>query len=692
MKKMIRIILIFLIIYIIFFVNKVYASVEVSSWKELKVVIEQKDNSEIILKKSNDWEALEKIKINKGQNITLIANDEIEIKRGKSLENTAVIENDGNLKLSGKITLDGNFEVIKSKKPLIINNNASIQIENGVILQNNVSNENGGALYGIKSEIYINNTKIYNNSSEMYGGGIYVEDSILKLNNVEILDNMAKYGGGVYVQGESSNTELNNVNIRRNEAKSGSGGGVYAYGELKITGNDSIFGENIAYTYGGGIMIKNKCSIENAIVQNNKAITESGGGIRVDGILKLDSGVISNNYAQKNGGGIDWNIGVLCANTENIKNNQANQKEDNINPEYCDESLDWSKDKDLKLEKINVELLKKYERGTDVGDYTLQGMTVAGNYIIFAQIENETGNTYINIVDKKSMKILKVIDKYCFAHANALTYNSKDKICYISYYLGKDGYIDSFRIDDNYELEIIEHVKTNRYYFGLAYNDDTNGFIGISGEKIYFLDEKFNETKNFTAKTTLTKQDIAYSKGHIYYACYEVGNISKYQSIANNREKYSNIVYVYDLDGNLERTLHIPNYELCGEIEDVYVEEDGNIIFAYNTDTWKSISFYKRKSGNTLNNDNEKSDEKDNEKGEEKNDEKDNGKVDEKNDINKDEKNDIQENKSIEENDNTVSTNILPNTGWMRRCGIAILIMAWIIMFISFVKLKKYLE
>ena len=63
------------------------------------------------------------------------------------------------------------------------------------------------------------------------------------------------------------------------------------------------------------------------------------------------------------------------------------------------------------------------------------------------------------------------------------------------------------------------------------------------------MDAGFNviDTSNMLG-TDLTKQDIAYYDNHIYFACYESGHITQYQSnYFNSKEKHSNLIYVYDV-------------------------------------------------------------------------------------------------------------------------------------------------
>ena len=128
--------------------------------------------------------------------------------------------------------------------------------------------------------------------------------------------------------------EIINSNIINNRTESGSGGGIYAQGNLIIDGKDTLISDNIAETYGGGIMIKKDCKIKNGKISHNKALKNSGGGIRVDGNLELIFGKICKNWANLNGGGINYESGNFIQNTTDVKiyKNKAANLGDDIFP------------------------------------------------------------------------------------------------------------------------------------------------------------------------------------------------------------------------------------------------------------------------------------------------------------------------------------------------------------------------
>lgn len=582
--------------------------VEVDSWDKLKEKINSDTctynaNENILyrnvfnikLKSSNNWNANEEISIKSWQKVTLIPEDNITIKRAENFKG-CFITNKGILILGDpnnekELIFDGNGEYVEAEGSIITVSNGKLTTYQNVILQNNNC---GGA---------------------KPGGALTIESSDVSIIGSQIIDNKAKYGGGIYVKDNNSNVRLENAVIASNTATSASGGGMYAFGNLIIDDNTSI-SKNEAKTSGGGIIIKKEAIINGGQITENKAI-DDGGGIRIDGKLYLNGGTIEGNEATNGyGGGIDVEHtgGNLIYEKENakisIKNNTAGKKiANNLHPNpACD--IDWTEDENLKLEKINVNMVQQYKKdeNIDIQDdkkiYTYtQGMTMTDKYMVMARWNSKTQNTYLDIIDN-DYKILKTIS--CdFGHANTLTYNPNDCRCYISYTKDGKNYIASFKINDNCELYDIKSKNVLNDYWSIAYDKDHNCFLGITNDKIYTMDTNFdvkktnnnNEDKFFSIRTNLTKQDITYYNEHIYFACYEYGDQNNYQTYYNSKEKMSNLIYVYDLNGTLKKTLHIPYTKAKGEIESLHIKEDGTLVTNYNTADGKISIFEVKKIG-----------------------------------------------------------------------------------------------
>ena len=333
-------------------------------------------------------------------------------------------------------------------------------------------------------------------------------------------------------------------------------------------------------------MIKTTGTLYEGEISNNQAITYAGGGVRIDGKFTYNGGIIKQNSAGTTGGGIDYINGILYNEANDVFDNTATTEGNDYYPDM-EHNIDWTKDETLNLRSINVSLLKAYVRGTDIPQRATQGMTVTDKYIVFTLWLTNEDTTMIAIVDKNTGEILNIVDGFEFKHANDMTYDSKNDEIYI---LTSNKKIAKFKINEQYEITDLQYVDCNRYYSGIAYNKDNDGFIGMSAKKMYILNNKFEEQSMFETPTTLTTQGIGYYNGNIYFCCTEFGYPNTYQTIYNNREKLSNLIYKYDLNGNLVETLHIKNTTLSAEVESCAFEEDGTLVTSYNTST---ISLYK---------------------------------------------------------------------------------------------------
>ena len=297
------------------------------------------------------------IYLHKGEisNNTAINNGKIIIRKAKKEKITKIYEIFSNIYGSGIYLLNSKFEMnenfvlknnyseLKSKIDIekdciiekVINcairggqiylNNTNCKINGGLIQNSNnktLSNFSelnplikkkldiacqGGAINFINCKnIEINKLKIEKCNSDR-GGAILFNNCKGKIVDSIFENNFAKgFGGGIYIANADSDFELINNKILYNWTEEGSGGGIYAFGKLIIDGENTLISDNTAGTYGGGIMIKTKGIIKNGKISHNKALTQAGGGIRIDGTLELINGKICKNWAKTKGGGINY--------------------------------------------------------------------------------------------------------------------------------------------------------------------------------------------------------------------------------------------------------------------------------------------------------------------------------------------------------------------------------------------------
>ena len=243
----------------------------------------------------------------------IIKNNFCELNTSINIEKNCFIEKTIHSAIRGGQIYFNNSE-INIKGGLIKNSKNNLNISQNIYNKDNLKKENklafecqGGGINFINCKnIEINKLRI-DNCNAIKGGAILFNNSngIIKDSNFE--NNFAKaFGGAIFFANANSDFKLINNKILNNIAEEGSGGGIYSIGNILIDGINTLISDNIAGTYGGGIMIKTAGVIKNGKICHNKALKNSGGGIRIDGKLELINGKICKNWANLNGGGINY--------------------------------------------------------------------------------------------------------------------------------------------------------------------------------------------------------------------------------------------------------------------------------------------------------------------------------------------------------------------------------------------------
>ena len=574
MKKGILYVLLITILLFIGF-GKVLAagSTTVSSWTELANAVNSGNYSTIMMKTSSDanWTANSTIKITR--EITLKTDDSntgvLIIKRGTDGVLFEVTSARFVLNAQNKsLTIDGTYST-QTKQIITATNNANISITN-VSMKYNNTNGNGGA--------------------------ISVTNSTLALSGCHISGNKAKFGGGVIVSGSSSSATITNTEIFNNTALEGSGGGLYAYGTIIV--NNSSFTNNVAATYGGGFIVKTSAIIKNSTFNNNTATGNSGGALRVDGEATITGGEIKNNKAATGGAGIDFGGSDTPVNYSNItmSGNMVGTEEVNVYPDInSPNNVDWKNDPSLKIEEMPVEVWQSFPRdGTGPlapHKGATQGMATTDKFILLVQWTENEEPTKIHVFNKKTLRLVNtiVVDSavygYTFGHANDLSYDKDTGFVYVyTYYKATNGKVQvaKFKVNDAGEMTDLSLFDTPLGFTGIAFDNDHDQILISTNRKINIYDKEFNLKSSFATPTPLVVQGIGYWKDHVYFACYEAGVPNQYQTIFNYNEKHSNLIYMYDLKGNLVKTLYIPKTRINGEIEDVDFLDNGEMVINYN--------------------------------------------------------------------------------------------------------------
>ena len=261
---------------------------------------------------------------------------------------------------------------------------------------------------------------------------------------------------------------------------------------------------------------------------------------------------------------------------------------------FAVEDVDWKQDTTLKLQEIDLKLKKSFVRGEDYQTGYVQGFVVSDKYIVFDNWISNDDNDVLTVVDKKSLEIVSTYHERNFGHANDLVYNSlTDEYFVID--SSRSKMLIKFKINSSHQIVDLEDVSVSRSYSSMAYDFDDDYYIGYAGKVMYVMDHDFKDLYSFPVSTPLVTQGLSYSNGNVYFSCYEDGKENSYQTVSyNSHEPQSNLVYRYDMKGNLRSTLYLSNTLAKGEIESLTVDKDRSFLAAYNItlDGKRTISIY----------------------------------------------------------------------------------------------------
>ena len=228
------------------------------------------------------------------ENIILDGNNDGEL--------TFVSEN-GELTL-GKGTVVQNFiDIPLYDGPAIyLTNKATLNIEDGAIIQNNKGKKNGGAIEANdETTINISGGTFTGNSCEKFGGAVATWGK-LNINGGTFEKNGAPYGGAIAVF-KKSTANIENATFTENSSKQG--GAIISWNELRV--KSSNFEGNKA-TWGGAIFSSKKLTLSESTFNKNK-VSSAGGAIYASQGVELNNVSFDENIANKQGGAIYINKG-----------------------------------------------------------------------------------------------------------------------------------------------------------------------------------------------------------------------------------------------------------------------------------------------------------------------------------------------------------------------------------------------
>lgn len=235
--------------------------------------------------------------------------------------------NGGAIHSSGKLFLDRTYFRMNEANehggavfvwPAGASGSSVLEISDSMFEHNSAARRGGALLVDVGGDVSIHTRTLFRqNRAAESGGAMFIgDDSVLIMDDVIVQDNISDLNGGGIVS--YANAELSKVTVLGNDAADG-GGGIRNHRRMLLA--ESIVKDNVASKYGGilsdGIMV-----IEDSHITGNVAHGTAGGtndgdgggifnGYRVDHqlgdenkYLRITGSVIAENIAEGRGGGI----------------------------------------------------------------------------------------------------------------------------------------------------------------------------------------------------------------------------------------------------------------------------------------------------------------------------------------------------------------------------------------------------
>lgn len=574
--------------------NKEYNEISVTSWSELKNIVDSGKNYKININQDANWDIDQKIVLNESQYIELICNARVYLNRKDGfLDNFFELNSHSmlDIKTNNELIFDGKNH--KSNEGIIKNNYGVLILNGNIIFKNNIRETNLNLTFddGVKSEFFLKkNTGVINSTGLIKASGITVENNSHKFSgNIKIsqkLDNnfsVRGYGGGISSCGY---IELENSKIFNNSLDSEI--------SFELENFNSTFdiesynnGAGIFYQYG----ILDNCSILNNVNDNhskfnikkvtlNRITTTSyGGGIRT-AISEIQNSKIENNISRNNtniihifskfdlnvvarGGGIYSNdsFEFLLLSCE-VKNNDAESKSKSNILYIADANgggINLFRPTNAVIKKCNIS--KNYASKGNGG-----GVMVDCGNLNVASLNIEDSN-FDNNESKSGRNV------YSIGNVNIIGNNSWVSNSIYSTSNSKISFYDNNKPD----VEIIEHINENYNEVSLDINFK-NIVYDLKKIKInnvlYPLEN--NSCKYITNKNETIVVNIEDIEGNSFESTYAIESIDDVSPIITNINE--NNQYYVDFTPNIEEGNSLSNKEKISGIKEVTLLRNGEKI------------------------------------------------------------------------------------------------------------------
>lgn len=232
------------------------------------------------------------------------------------------ISNNGVVNIGKDATIQNFVDTQKDDGPAIFVSGGTLNILDGVTIQNNNSNTQGGVIQARNgTTVNISGGIFKNNTSNTSDGGVIAAYGTLNITGGTFEGNSAKKTGGAIIIGKNQSANISNATFRNNKARTG--GAIYSLQE--INASKLTFEHNEAI-WGGAIFASKKLSLSDNSTFNKNKVSSAGGAIYASQGIELNNVTFNENTSDVNGGAIFASKGVELNNvifTENTAENQG---------------------------------------------------------------------------------------------------------------------------------------------------------------------------------------------------------------------------------------------------------------------------------------------------------------------------------------------------------------------------------
>lgn len=245
----------------------------------------------------------------------------------------------GQKNILANVTINGNDLIIldggNTTRLLYVNGGLTFRLQHITLSHGNKSGAGaeGGAVYSIGSQVFLESAQLLDNTATDKGGAVYCyagAGGTLTVSDSLFENNTSKAGGAIFNDGCVALTS--NSTFKTNHASSGLGGlggGIHNAAPLTpslltLTVNNSLFQGNTALD-GGGLYIATGSTATLNTVTLKSNTGGYGGGLENSGTVTLNDSLVDANIVTGVGGGI-WNLyGTVTLVRTTVSNNRASE-------------------------------------------------------------------------------------------------------------------------------------------------------------------------------------------------------------------------------------------------------------------------------------------------------------------------------------------------------------------------------